>query len=128
RGALCRVCTRAEASDRGGTWPPRISALRLLRLDARLADDFPPLRYFRPEAGGAVLRRAGDRLVTERRQAFLHVRSRDGLCNLPLQQRDDVLRRSGGHDNSKPRFARNVGITGPRPPPDPRPPPPPRPR
>src|SRR6516164_3075426 len=56
-----------------------ISAQRLLRLDARLADDLPPLRYFRPEARGAVLRRAGDRLVTERRQAFLHVRSDDGL-------------------------------------------------
>src|SRR5262249_22120651 len=48
----------------------------LLRLDACLADDLPPLRYFRPKPGGAVLGRAGDRLVTERRQAFLHVRPR----------------------------------------------------
>jgi len=69
----------------------RISAQLSLRLDARLADDFPPLRHFRPEAGGAFLGRAGDRLVTERRQAFLHVRPDDGLCNVPLQQRDDVL-------------------------------------
>jgi len=48
----------------------RISAQLSLRLEARLADDFPPFRYFRPEAGGAFLGRAGDRLVTERRQAF----------------------------------------------------------
>src|ERR1700757_1182322 len=77
----------------GGTWPrrnARISAQLSLRLDARLADDFPPLRYFRPEAGGALLGRAGDRLVTERRQAFLQVRPDDGLCNVPLPPRGDV--------------------------------------
>src|SRR5262249_61971084 len=68
----------------------RISVQRLLRLNARLADDFPPLRYFRPEPGGAVLGRAGDRLVTERRQAFLDVPPADRLCNVPLPPRDDV--------------------------------------
>src|SRR5262252_3258260 len=85
-----RFCTLTDASkcpsgrDMGGA-NARMSAQLSLRLDARLADDSPPLRYFRPEAGGALLGRAGDRLVTERCQAFLHVRPDYGLCNVPLQ-------------------------------------------
>src|SRR6516225_8353718 len=98
---------RSEFWDHSGLMPAGLdhlgpllgtSAQRLLRLAARLADDFPPLRYFRPEAGGAVLGRAGDRLVTERRQAFLHVRPDYGLCDISLQQRDDVPERPRRHD------------------------------
>src|SRR5256885_16217685 len=95
----------------GGTWPAqrthnaRISAQLSLRLDAGLADDFPPLRYFRPEAGDALLGRAGDRLVTERRQAFLHVRPDYGFWKIPPPPTDDVARGArppddGGHPMS----------------------------
>src|SRR6516165_351982 len=46
----------------------------------------------------------------ERRHPFLHVRQRDGLDDLTMEQRDDFLGRSGWNDYGKPYLALDVWI------------------
>src|SRR5262245_23146907 len=84
--ARCKNCLR----ERFMAW---LSAS--LRLDARFSNDRSPFRQFALDLGDELVGRIGDRGQTERRKAVLHIRPHDDLGDFPMEQRNDLSRRSG---------------------------------
>src|SRR5262249_41567961 len=84
----------------------------LFRLDVRRPDDLAPDLGLDLDAGSEFLRRASDRFEAERRQALLHIRQSDNRRDLALERADDLVRRSGGRQESDPTVAFDLRIAG----------------
>src|SRR5262249_11268883 len=84
----------------------------LFRLDVRRPDDVAPDLGLDLDAGSEFLRRASDRFEAERRQALLHIRQSDDCRDLALERADDLVRRSGGRQESDPTVAFDLRIAG----------------
>src|SRR5262249_5008724 len=81
-----------------------------MRLDVPLPNDVLPFCGFGLKVCGALFGHAANWIEAERRHPFLHVRQRDGLDDLSVEQRDDFLGRSGWNDYGKPYLALDVWI------------------
>jgi hypothetical protein len=72
----------------------------LLRFDVGRPDHLAPCLKFYFDLRREFLRSARDRLVAQRRQAFLH--KCDEMDDLAIQQGDDFFWRSGGNEDTDP--------------------------
>src|SRR5712691_6433426 len=97
------------------SYPPsfrRSKSTASLSLEARLSNDLCPFGAFGPEQGSSLVRRIADRHEAKRRH-FLHdVRQRDNLDDLAMEQRGNLLRRSGRNDEREPSLALYFRIAG----------------
>src|SRR5262249_47679278 len=114
--------------------PPPANSTPSFRLDVGRPDDLAPDLGLDFDAVSELLRRACDHFEAERRQALLHVQQGKNCHDLALERADNLVRRSGGRQESDPTVAFDLRIAGLggrryvgeelRAPPSPHPPPP----
>src|SRR5260370_177908 len=115
--ARCQLRRRRLSAYDGGVtfYPPSFGGSKStpsLSLEARLSNDLCPFGAFGPEQGSSLVRRIADRHEAKRRH-FLHdVRQRDDLDDLAMEQRGNLLRRSGPKDEREPSLALYFRIAG----------------
>src|SRR5262245_12227693 len=101
RWSVCCQISEAPISS-GRVIMPRYQWIVSMSLDASVAKDLCPSGALGPQLSRALVRRIADRLEAKRGHALLDLRQRQHLDDLAMQQRDDVLWRSGWNDEGKP--------------------------
>src|SRR5262245_27748535 len=96
----------------GVTECPRAPAGLFRRLDVGRPDHLSPLLAVGSDPRAEFLRTARDRVEAERRQAFLDLRQCHDFYDLAVEQGDDLLGRSAGDRDGKPRYAFHIRIAG----------------
>src|SRR5215468_5512644 len=92
--------------------PPPANSTPSFRLDVGRPDDLAPDLGLDLDAASELLRRACDHFEAERRQALLHVRQGKNCHDLALERADNLVRRSGGRQESHPTVALDLRIAG----------------
>src|ERR1700728_841969 len=101
--------------DFSGIAVSRISVMRMGSLNLRdlgVDDDPMPLVDVFPQISGKFLRRIADDVEADLLASGLHVRKLQRLDDLPVQQRDDIRRRSRRHEDALHRVGFLVLDTG----------------
>ena len=91
--------------------PPQAAVGKSLHLDSRILNDLRPFGAFCSDQRGRLFRSIRATLEAEGSQPFFHVCKLNQLCNLTIEKRKYIVRRSGWCNHPEPRIADDVGQT-----------------